>query len=775
MASLDLTDPTTVAFIQSQQSAGVYGGKLVVNGSGMATGGTLILTPSNMSAILSAENIPFGTTTGKTPITVTFKGFQSATGVTVDLSSASTTPDVVINGTVQFVGPPASIGGEVVASTLGGTVFSEGTTGVLKSDGTLTLTLGGNAIFDGSVTGTTATTVTTTIGGSITFGGKTGATTGVTNIVASGSMIQGVSTALIYGSTVNLTSTTGSIGTSLAVLGISAPNVSLHANDAGVDGNNAYVLDTSAAATNLNASSAAGVLQFTSKGSINMGFNLDAQTIILTAAGSIGEAAGSLNCDTLTLLSTGGSIGGPSKFIQTDAVFLSANAKAGSVYINDVGSVTINAASSAGSTFNLQDKGTITAAYKVIALTTILQTNQTQHGPTPDGTSIYVDATVGSLSGFTTLSAYGTGNIIQGDNGLVLGGKLSLSTGTGSIGTEELSLTTQFAYLTLSTNGEGNAYISNTGTAVISSAIAGGTFKLVSTGGITDSAPIMAAAVNMQSGGSIALKQAVGEAGVSVITLSAAGAGNLSTGVLMGASVTASSGTGRVILGNVQAPLVTANTSGTGLVSITATGATTVGNNSASGGNFTVTDNATLTVNNITTANGGISLTASSGSLILNANSTLNAVNGPVLMQAGSATGTITLGANANVYASSPALSKASVSIYVGTSGGTTNTTPPTNMTVQTPNGGQAYFGANSILVKSASSVYANGATVGFNSPKGQPVSTITLDGGNHINANHVPIDFQSTFSSDNDLVVDTGDDGQDAGGDVNQLVDALQ
>ena len=91
---------------------------------------------------------------------------------------------------------------------------------------------------------------------------------------------------------------------------------------------------------------------------------------------------------------------------------------------------------------------------------------------------------------------------------------------------------------------------------------------------------------------------------------------------------------------------------------------------------------------------------------------------------------------------------------------------------------GKVYFGPNSILGNLGAppvtnTITANGANVTFTSATGRAASAITLNGDVTINTN--PVSFNSDSSANDEMVVDTGDDGQDAGVDGNTLVDALQ
>ncbi len=151
--SLDLTDPTVVGDVLIGQTIHLFGGALTVS-EGVATGGTLILTPENIGSLLSAFNIPQS-------VAVTFNDFQSATPLVVELSIVSSTTSVVINGEQEFVGTTGLSHAVLnIASTLDGTALNVGTTGVLSSDGILVLNInGGTTSLNGLISGGSTLTI----------------------------------------------------------------------------------------------------------------------------------------------------------------------------------------------------------------------------------------------------------------------------------------------------------------------------------------------------------------------------------------------------------------------------------------------------------------------------------------------------------------------------------------------------------------------------------------------------------------------------------------
>src|SRR5262249_34541772 len=62
LQSLDLTDPAVVAAVVAQQQNGLLGGHLTVDVNGVVTGGSLVLTPVDITRTVTAFNAPGGVT-----------------------------------------------------------------------------------------------------------------------------------------------------------------------------------------------------------------------------------------------------------------------------------------------------------------------------------------------------------------------------------------------------------------------------------------------------------------------------------------------------------------------------------------------------------------------------------------------------------------------------------------------------------------------------------------------------------------------------------------
>jgi hypothetical protein len=140
--SLDLTSPLAVANIVALQNLGVVGGQLIVNGQGVAIGGNAVLNPIVLGT-LSALNIPQN-------VTLSYIGFSRLTPVNIELTSASSTKQVLVDGTQRFRGvifhPIMN-----VESNQAGPVLLLGETGTITASGGMTLFTNGIIDLQGSI------------------------------------------------------------------------------------------------------------------------------------------------------------------------------------------------------------------------------------------------------------------------------------------------------------------------------------------------------------------------------------------------------------------------------------------------------------------------------------------------------------------------------------------------------------------------------------------------------------------------------------------------
>ncbi len=142
LTSLDLTNSSTVATILGLQRTGDLGGSLVVNG-GTVIGGTLNLKTTNIPSSLTAFNIPSN-------VLIAFNGLTAAKPIVVNITGASSSNRVVINGIASFTGagtaPIININ-----SNQNSTVLTTGVQGYLMSAGSLTITGNGNMAINAPV------------------------------------------------------------------------------------------------------------------------------------------------------------------------------------------------------------------------------------------------------------------------------------------------------------------------------------------------------------------------------------------------------------------------------------------------------------------------------------------------------------------------------------------------------------------------------------------------------------------------------------------------
>jgi hypothetical protein len=143
LSSLDLTDPATVNAILAGQANDGIGGHLITSG-GIATGGTLVVEPSNLYEGIDALNIPQG-------VSVTFRGFHYYSPINIDLTASSTSASAVVNGIQHFdIGPKAIVN---ISSSNPGPVLTVGANGNIISDGHLVISASSDVLVNGLING----------------------------------------------------------------------------------------------------------------------------------------------------------------------------------------------------------------------------------------------------------------------------------------------------------------------------------------------------------------------------------------------------------------------------------------------------------------------------------------------------------------------------------------------------------------------------------------------------------------------------------------------
>ena len=651
LTSLDFTNPAVTSQVLNLQATSRAGGSLTVNGSGVATGGNAIITPSNLAATLTGQNIPAN-------VTLTQQGFTAGNPININITAASYTTQVVISGTVQFLNSGASNAVQTVSSNQAGPVVLINGTGVLSSDGSLSLTANGNMALNGATPVASAGTLTlaTTGNGSIALGANTGVAGAVTNIQVSGTGNISQSAGRIFGSVVNLSSGTGDIygtanGPGTPIL--TTATTTLTVNNTSPGAGNAYVSNAGSVA--VGPSLVGNSLQITTTGA---GANL-------TNSGTVTATGGLLQLTANGSLTTSYAVSGNTLGLQTTsgsgAITLNANATG----TNGVTS------SCCSATFTLTSGQTLSSTNAPISITAsdISLQGSVNAGsgtvsliPCSNSQPILVagSSVVGGSFNVTTsnLNAIVAGTVAIGSgtatSSITLAGSLSMpSSGTAGTTAGLYNLTLQNGGAGSTYNGNGNTInmqgqnltvsvvgTLNTGTGLISGST--GTINLtgggvtIGTGGISQSGP---ATVNIQtpvgSSTNITFNGTVSAGNAGTVTVTSRGSGNIvnstgvgGTAVALGSLVLIASGTGNV--GTAGTPFTTTATNLTGnapggSVYINNTSGSTVNlqnaaiggtQNSASGTFSVVTAQALTTLNAFGTIN-NVSLTSTNSTVDL--------------------------------------------------------------------------------------------------------------------------------------------------------------
>jgi hypothetical protein len=301
LTSLDLSSAGTTSTIVGYQSAGWLLGQLTTTG-GVASGGSVVVTPVNFNGNLSGFNIP-------TNVTLTAADFTGSNPISV----TSVNP-TVINGLMQYT--TANSNGIITSTTkvqVGGSLTSTGsltvTTPELSGAGSITATAGSVTV-NGSAAGLL-------VSGS---GNISAATPGAAvNLIASAGNLSFTSTKNITGD-LNLSATAGSVSISNGVtltgsgnIGITSPAVSN--------------LGTINATGNITAQSSAGLNVTGNSGVLNAGgltgISLSAGTGAMTATQNTftGTVSSSGSSVTVSSLGTAGLVVGASSATAGNATF----------------------------------------------------------------------------------------------------------------------------------------------------------------------------------------------------------------------------------------------------------------------------------------------------------------------------------------------------------------------------------------------------------------------------------------------------------------------
>ncbi|MBX9878724.1 MAG: hypothetical protein K2Y22_09735 [Candidatus Obscuribacterales bacterium] len=626
--SLDFTDPNLTALIIQLQGESQIGGTLIVNGQGVATGGNAIIGANMLSNTLTGTNIPTG-------VTITFEDFTLSDNVNVQINEESHSNVGIIAGTLQFTGSSPSAGLITVnsnqASASGNPAFVLTGTGLLTSDGSLSLSASGNMLLQGTLTAATNLTLATTANnGNINITGSVTATNSAT-LSTNGN---GTVTGTIDTPTLNFSSTMGNLGTSGSRFVTTSDSLGIST------GGDAYINNTSTGTLSLGATSArnfdlindhavtlsstlqasqsASILVTGNNGGVTLNGNFTAPNwvdMVANGSGDIVQNAGTLRTSSVYLKSGSGNIGSSGSPIQTNAFYTTFITSGGEVHLNSSNSIRVHNASS-GSVIDITSNGQIEVAQPITSSSSV-----TFHGA---GT-IILSANITATS-FTSLYGNGHGNILN-NGGSIITPVLTTSTGSGNIGSNTTAIDTTATTITSTNQGGNNTNITGGGS---------------QTTNITD---ITAASVNVTSDGSLN----VGNVQSTYGSIQLTGSGTIT--VTEGSTIHANEGditihnnneTGTINLEQNSTIEAYTNNSGSGLGNVTITVGNSIGTSGTTGANVT------------TNIQGGGQIVVGDNGFTADApNNTINAIGATVTIDAG-ASGTIHLGGGVTITADPP-------------------------------------------------------------------------------------------------------------------------
>lgn len=458
LTNLDLTSQATTTLILQGQASGQFGGTLIVNGSGVATGGNVILTTQSLAASLSQINIPAS-------VTATFQNLTASTSINVGLTGP--TP-MTVNGELEFTGTGQPTVTLNVTSSGQGTVLNIGSTGVLDfglSQGTFIIAAAGNVVVGGNMTGN-MTVQTTASNGGVTLNGSIGSASSSFNfnLNGTGSLTQTAGT--ITGTSLSLTSKGGSFGSTTTPLNTNVGILSGSTTGMGT------IAVSNAAPLALLATSAGKNLQVAAAGNLTVSGALKAGTSVALQTTNSGTIAlHRITSPTISLTTGQGNVTSTANAILTasKAVNLTTNTGIMGTFANPINTVTplLNAAANnANGSINVSNTGKLKLGTVNIPGTLIVQNNNSVTIGTaiPNigqltvmGTSVSVMANIGGAASFISLIASGSGNVAMSKT--VTGNTLSVTTGDGTI-----SGTTNATNLSLITGSNGKVSVNDLGT-----------------------------------------------------------------------------------------------------------------------------------------------------------------------------------------------------------------------------------------------------------------------------------------------------------------------
>ena len=190
---------------------------------------------------------------------------------------------------------------------------------------------------------------------------------------------------------------------------------------------------------------------------------------------------------------------------MTNTAQLAANT-AGNVYVSNTGFVTVNASSAGASkTWQLFSSGNITLSGILTGDFITLQTTSGSNG------NITIGAKVGNTTGTTTLTAGGSGALIQsGTAGLIQGAIVNLNSSTGNIGSLATPLLVSAGTVTITAGAGTSAYVTDAIAVTLNASSVAGTLQFISKAALTVSGILTANDINLQTIGAGAISQTAG-------------------------------------------------------------------------------------------------------------------------------------------------------------------------------------------------------------------------------------------------------------------------
>jgi len=510
-------------------------------GNGNITADGLSITTTGDTAAGNVEIFAGGTGTK----TIGAINTNNATGADGSITVLSTQAVNSLPGsTIQY----AASGELTSAATLVGTgPLTAGTmtlTGIIDSGSASTTVRSGGALTLNSSTSGSGVTL-QAAGGSITGNGTVDATTGTASI----SGLSVTSTGTIAGAVVNLTATTGNIGTSAAT------RVNTNSADLNLFASNGNIFVANTGATSLDAtSSAAGQVAVSSTGTMSVDNNITANNVNLSTTGTsdinvtngVTVAGNGVNNvvtinagrDVLTTgtglftgntisLTAGRNVGtNPGSRARVDAGTLTLAATTGSAWVSELNTVTLGASavSGAGQLYvNTLGGGDMTVSGALVGGNIQLATFTGGSG------DILVNSTIGTV---TTSNVAITADRSVIGTSVIAGDFVSLTANTGSVGASAASrVRTSSNNLSLSAVND-SIYVSETdGVNLITAATASATgsflFNTLGAGVLNVNTAVSGGSISITTAGAgsnIVLNSAVGNGSTTNVTLASSGA-----------------------------------------------------------------------------------------------------------------------------------------------------------------------------------------------------------------------------------------------------------